>query len=298
MATMLEQHDAGEKQVDVYVAHLLEHGYVVIPQTEDPRVLKSLDSDLAEPFARTPFSRGNFSGRRTVRFGRALLRSDHAKTLIQNRLILNISKRVLRPWCDSIQLNLTQAIAVHPGAPAQLPHRDQDMWCGPKGDIQYAVNVIWPLVQFRRENGATLVWKGSHREEKDKYLVDDAVIAAEMEMGDALIFLGSTLHAQGANETNEIRRAFVVGYSLSWLKPYDNNMLAYPPQIARRFSAELTELIGYNQLPANLNNFEGQSPSVLLEEDIPEYFGFVDAFRPDQVAAIDYYLEHRKPRLD
>jgi ectoine hydroxylase-related dioxygenase (phytanoyl-CoA dioxygenase family) len=205
---------------------------------------------------------------------------------------------VLRPWCESIQLNLTQGIAVHPGAPAQLPHRDQDMWSGPKGEMEYMVNVIWPLNHFTRENGATLIWKGSHREDKDKYLVDDGVIAAEMAVGDVLMFLGSTLHGQGTNDSEEIRRALVVGYSLSWLKPYENNMLAYPPHIARTFPPELLELIGYQQLPSNLNNFEGQSPTVLLQDEVPEYFGVVDVFRPDQVAAIDYYLEHRKPRLD
>jgi hypothetical protein len=52
---------------------------------------------------------------------------------------------VLLPWCDRIQLNTTQAIGVHPGAPAQLPHRDQDMWRGPVGEIEYLVNVMWPL---------------------------------------------------------------------------------------------------------------------------------------------------------
>jgi ectoine hydroxylase-related dioxygenase (phytanoyl-CoA dioxygenase family) len=286
-----------KSDVERYSTSLLEEGFVVIRNAMDPEIIRALDVDLAQPFACTPFSQGNFFGGRTVRFGRGLLRSDHAISVVQNGLILSISEKVLSPWCDSIQLNLTQGIAVHPRAPAQLPHRDQDMWSGPKGEIQYTVNVIWPLVRFRRANGATRVWSGSHRKEKDRYLIDDDVFVAEMEVGDALIFLGSTLHAQGANDSDEIRRAFVVGYSLSWLKPYDNNMLAYPPHIARRFSPELADLIGYKQLPANLNNFEGRSPSILLQDEVPEHFGFVDEFHPDQVAAIDYYLEHRKPRL-
>jgi ectoine hydroxylase-related dioxygenase (phytanoyl-CoA dioxygenase family) len=297
MATMLHQDDPLVTDIDRYIAALVEHGYVIIPRAEDPQLIRALDADFVEPFARTPFSRGNFSGGRTVRFGRALLRSEHAASVIQNRLILGISERVLLPWCESIQLNLTQGIAVHPGAPAQLPHRDQDMWSGPKGEIEYMVNVIWPLTRFTRDNGATMVWEGSHREEKDKYLVDDGVFAAEMEVGDALIFLGSTLHGQGPNTSNEVRRALVVGYSLSWLKPYENNMLSYPPHIARRFSPMLTDLLGYRQLPANLNNFDGQCPTILLQDEIPEYLGVVDVFRPEQVEAIDYYFANRKPRV-
>jgi len=297
MATKLYQRDRLRRGIDEYAARLFDHGYLVIPKAGDPQLMASLDSDLTETFARTPFSRGNFSGGRTVRFGRALLRSQHAATVIQNELILGIAERVLLPWCESIQLNLTQGIAVHPGAPAQLPHRDQDMWSGPKGEMEYMVNVIWPLTRFTRENGATMVWAGSHREEKDKYLIDEDVVAAEMEVGDALIFLGSTLHGQGENRSEEVRRALVVGYSLSWLKPYENNMLSYPPHIARTFPPQLIDLLGYRQLPANLNNFEGQCPTILLQDEVPEYFGVVDVFRPDQVEAIDYYFANRKPRL-
>jgi len=297
MATRFKQHVSLESDIDYYSSLLLKEGYVIIRQAERPETIQALDNDFKEPFARTPFSQGNFFGERTVRFGRALIRSVHSAALVQNRLVLGVSERVLLPWCESVQLNLTQGIAVHPGAPAQLPHRDEGMWSGPKGDIEYMVNVIWPLTRFTKKNGATLVWVGSHEEEKDKYILDDGVVAAEMEVGDALLFLGRTLHAQGSNESNEIRRALAIGYSLSWLKPYENQMLAYPPSIARSFPRELAELVGYRQIPPNLNNFEAQSPMRLLEEDVPEYLGAVDAFLPEQVEAINYYHQHRKPRL-
>lgn len=297
MATQLQPEGLLHNEITHYAAILLEHGYVIIRQAHESRTLRALDEDFAEPFSVTPFSTGNFFGDRTVRFGRALIRSNHAAELVLNALVLGVSERVLLSSCESVQLNLTQAIAVHPGAPAQVPHRDQDMWGGPKGEFEYKVNVIWPLTRFTAQNGATLVWSGSHVADDRHFLADKGVVAAEMEPGDALMFLGSTLHGQGANRTDEVRRALAVGYSLSWLKPYENQMLAYPPHIARHFPRELAELVGYRQVPPNLNNYEGQSPMRLLEDDIPEHFGAVDAFRPDQVAAIDYYFEHRKPRL-
>jgi ectoine hydroxylase-related dioxygenase (phytanoyl-CoA dioxygenase family) len=297
MATLLRRQETLQCEIEFHTERLFEKGYVVIPNVVDAAVIRALDADFREPFARTPFSRGKFFGERTVRFGRALSRSPHAATLVQDELVLGIAERALGPWCEGIQLNLTQAIAVHPGAPAQLPHRDQDMWSGPKGGMEYMVNVIWPLSRFTRGNGATIVWGNSHREPKDKYIADDDTVAAEMEIGSALIFLGSTLHGQGANDSEEIRRALVVGYSLSWLKPYENQILSYPPEVARRFPPELADLIGYRQIPPNLNNFEGQSPTVLLQDHVPEHLGAVDAFRPDQVEAINYYYQHRKPRI-
>ena len=297
MATQPEWEATTRSEIDRYAAVLLEQGYVIIRGAEDPTVVSALDADFAERFSRTPFSCGNFFGNRTVRFARALIRSRHSSTLVQNPLVLGVAEQVLLPWCESVQLNLTQAIAVHPGAPTQLPHRDQDMWDGPKGDVEYMVNVIWPLTRFSRANGATLVWTGSHIEERDKYILDEGVIAAEMEIGDALLFLGKTLHAQGANTTSEIRRALAIGYSLSWLKPYENQMLSYPPHIARHFPRELAELVGYRQVPPNLNNYEGQSPMRLLEDEVPEYFGAVDAFRPEQVDRLLFRAPQAAPRL-
>jgi ectoine hydroxylase-related dioxygenase (phytanoyl-CoA dioxygenase family) len=297
MNALLKSQDILQGKIDYWTDRLLETGYVIIPDAADPELIAELDEDFREPFEKTPFSQGNFFGNRTVRFARALIRSRHSATLVQDELIQGIAERVLLPFCESIQLNLTQAIAVHPGAPAQLPHRDQDMWGGPKGTMEYMVNVIWPLTRFTRQNGGTVLWGKSHREEKNRYIADDDTVAAEMEPGSALIFLGSTLHGQGANVSDEVRRALVVGYSLSWLKSYENQFLAYPPEVARHFSPELADLVGYAQIPPNLNNFEAQSPTVLLKGEVPEHLGAVDAFRPDQKEAIDYYRAHGKPRL-
>ncbi|MFA6124510.1 MAG: phytanoyl-CoA dioxygenase family protein [Sphingomonas sp.] len=108
-----------------HAADLTAQGYCIIPDALPRATIGALDDDLASDFARTPFGQGGFYGTTTKRFGRLLVRSPHAAALVQHRLILGVVEAVLSPWCDRIQLNTTQAIAVHPGAPAQLPHRDQ-----------------------------------------------------------------------------------------------------------------------------------------------------------------------------
>jgi ectoine hydroxylase-related dioxygenase (phytanoyl-CoA dioxygenase family) len=112
-----------------------------------------------------------------------------------------------------------------------------------------------------------------------------------MAPGSALLFLGSTLHAAGANRSAAIRRGMIVGYSLGWLKTYENQFLAYPPDIARTFAPELAALVGYRQHRPNLGNFEGRCPSVLLHGTPAARFGAVDALRPDQVAAVEAHAE-------
>jgi ectoine hydroxylase-related dioxygenase (phytanoyl-CoA dioxygenase family) len=279
--------------VERWSAALLRDGYCIIPDALPPAAIRDLDDDLAQVFARTPFCTGGFYGETTKRFGRLLARSPRAAGLVQHALILRIVETILSPWCDRIQLNVTQAIAVHPGAPAQLPHRDQDMWRGPVGELEYLVNVMWPLTPFTAENGATMVWPGSHGPKALEPEPEGSPIAAEMMPGAALLFLGSALHGAGANRTAAVRRGLVIGYSLGWLKPYENQWLAYPPEVARHFPEELAALVGYRQHRPNLGNYEGQCPSVLLSQDPDQPLGAIDALRPDQEALVAAYVESR-----
>lgn len=285
---------------DPDIAHwstqLLKDGYIIVRNAIDPAVIEAIDHDFAPHFEQTPFSQGFFFGAKTIRFGRALIKSPQAAKLIQHRLVQGVAEQVLGPYCNGIQLNLTQAIAVHPGAPAQLPHRDEDMWPGPKGQFEYMINVIWPFTRFTVETGATRLWKGSHRGDREAFLPDDRCISAEMEPGDCVVWLGSTLHGQGENSSDEVRRGMAIGYSLSWLKQYENQYLSYPPEIAKTFSKELAELIGYRQLPPNLNNFEARSPMTLLEDEGSEPAGAVDALIEFQEVASRYYAEHGHTR--
>ena len=86
----------------------------------------------------------------------------------------------------------------------------------------------------------------------------------------------------------------IVSYCLGWLKPYENQWLAYPPPIARRFAPELAALVGYRQHRPNLGNYEGQCPSLLLKDDRPDRIGAIDALRPDQQALVADYVTRQQ----
>jgi ectoine hydroxylase-related dioxygenase (phytanoyl-CoA dioxygenase family) len=276
--------------IDRWTDTLRREGHCIIPDLLPAAKIAALDDHFVPIFDRTPFCQGGFYGATTKRFGSLLSRSTHMAALVQHELVMGIVEQILSPWCDTIQLNVTQAIAVHPGALAQMPHRDQDMWRGPVGETEYLVNVIWPLNGFSAENGATTVWPRSHGANALGGDPDTAPIPAAMPPGSALLFLGSTLHGAGANITDAVRRGLVVGYALGWLKPYENQWLAYPPAIARGFSPELAALVGYRQHRPNLGNYEGQCPSILLQDRIDDAIGAIDALRPDQVALIDAFV--------
>lgn len=266
-------------------------GFCRIPALLPRALMAALEADLDATFAAAPFCIGDFYGTRTKRFGRLLARSPRARFLAEHPAVLALTQQLLGQWCDTLQLNVMQAIEIHPGEIAQAPHRDQDMWHGPKGQMEYLVNVMWPLTPFRTQNGATVVWPRSHGEAIERDPPSEPGIPVQCDPGDALLFLGSTLHQGGANTSTAPRRGIVVGYSLGWLKPYENPWLAYPPEIARTFPESLAALVGYCQHRPNLGNFEGQCPSRLLRGDAPDILAATDALLPAQVAMVADHAE-------
>lgn len=277
-----------------WLRKLCADGYCIIPRLMDERWIAGLDADLADAFERAPMGKGDFYGHRTKRFGGLLRRSRLAGDLVLQPLVLALAREILGNACDTIQLNVAQAIAIHPGEIEQFPHCDQDMWAGRKGEYEYLLNVIWPLTEFTRLNGATRIYPGTHKRPIDSLDSLEEPVVAECSPGDAICFLGSTLHGAGPNRTNAVRRGVVIGYSLGWLKPYENPWLAYPPRVARTFSPELARLAGYTQHRPNLGNFEGQCPSILLHEEVPDFPQATDALRPDQADAVREFAEARR----
>lgn len=271
-------------------SELLGQGWTIVRDALPRPRIDALSAEIDDRFVRTPFSDGLFSGSRTKRFHGLLKRSRIVSELVLHRQILALVEEALLPFCDSLQLNLTQAIEIHPGSPAQVPHRDQDMWGGEKGCTEYLVNVMWPLTPFRRENGGTLLWSGTQRRQDERRLPPCDAVSPELEPSDALLFLGSTLHAGGANRTLLPRRGIIISYCLGWLKPYENMWLTYPPEVARGFSSELQAIIGYRRHRPNLGNYDGQCPSVLLGDGVGEYVGARDALTRDQERRIAAFL--------
>lgn len=289
MTNLFTYRQAVEPEVD---DDLERHGFCVLRDIASKTEIAEIDQALDPRFAATPFCQGGFYGPRTKRFGGLLKRVPAVERLVRHPAIMRRVRSVLEPWCDTIQLNLTQALELHPGAPAQFPHRDQDMWRGPTGQIEYLVNVMWPISPFKAENGATLIWPGSHN--ASSAVKEAQPIAVEAEPGSAILFLGSTLHGAGANMTGAIRRGIIVSYCLGWLKPYENQWLTYPPDAARAFDPELAALVGYQQHRPNLGNYDGQCPSILLRGEPPEYLAATDALRPDQEGALAEFLDQQR----
>jgi ectoine hydroxylase-related dioxygenase (phytanoyl-CoA dioxygenase family) len=179
--------------------------------------------------------------------GLAAVSPTFANEVIAHHAYTALCDAVLLPSCSRYQLNLGHLIARGPGAEAQLPHRDEDVWPHfprPHDEIQIASLVA--LTDFRVDTGATRVVPGSHRWPRDRRPEPHDIADAVVPPGGAVIYLGSTIHYAGTNSTvDEWRLGAHVSFTLGWLRTEENNSLAVPPEIARTLAPRAQELLGY-----------------------------------------------------
>lgn len=244
---------------------LRSNGYVIFDRLVADAVIDEVCNDLEPWFAETPRCRGDFYGWSTTRLGAVPLKSPASHSLLMHEMMLSVMDAVLRPHCDWYQLNLSQAVRIHPGERQQAPHRDEEMWPCAKNGAEYLVNVMWALTDFTVENGATLIWPRSQFDPLRRDMSPAHAIVATMPRGSALVYLGSVTHGAGANRSSSPRTGLILSYCLGWLKQYENAFLTYPPNIARQFAKPLRDLLGYRIHRPNLGCYEGQDPSVLFE---------------------------------
>jgi len=269
---------------------LLTRGYCILRGLMPAARIEAMSRSLDDRFARTPYCVGDFHGARTKRFHRLFARLDGAADLAMQPDILAATHAALGSWCDFPEINLTQGLEVHPGAPAQIPHTDQAMWpFAPKGTMELCVNVFWPFVEFSEENGATRLWPDTHHRPRIAEDPLDEPEIARMGPGDALIVLGSTVHGAGANRSGRPRRAAIVSYCLGWLKAYENQALAYPPDLVRGLDPELAAMLGYRWHRPNLGTYDGQCPSILLEAEVPDNLATVDALSAEHADLVERF---------
>lgn len=227
-------------------AVLARDGAVVIDELVAPSVMDAVRGELASYLAATPFGPDEFSGRRTRRTGGLVARSATCRDLVMNPLVLDATRETLKD-ATSFQLHLTQVIAIGPGEPAQVIHRDQwafDFFPFPRGyDVQ--CNTIWAMTDFSEENGATrVIPKSNHLDDGLRFEESDT-IPAEMRKGSVLLYTGSLYHGGGANRSDDVRAGINITYVRSWLRQEENQYLAVPFEIARTLPVELLRLIGY-----------------------------------------------------
>jgi ectoine hydroxylase-related dioxygenase (phytanoyl-CoA dioxygenase family) len=234
-----------------------------------------------EPYlSRVPHSLGSFTGKRTRRTLRLIVKSPAVREMIDDDLIQDACARLFRGEAYHHQLHATEAVCIDPGEAAQSLHRDDGTYpfrhpCPPS-----VVNTIWALDDFTRDNGATRVIPGSHRWNDQRRALENETTPAIMPSGSVLLIDGALVHGGGENRSSRSRTALLLGYSLGWLRPAENPQLAVPPAQAKHLSKRLQDLLGY-KTHGYLGNFEGTQPSAAWRDPLPDVLAAEDLYGPE-----------------
>jgi len=243
---MSVEHLAASTPAEQVAAVLGRDGVVVVDRVVAPDVLDRARTELDPYLHATAVGTDEFSGRNTRRTGGLVARSATCRELIMHPLVLD-TVRVVLGHVAAFQLHLTQVIAIGPGEPAQLVHRDQwayDFFPFPKG-YEAQCNTIWAMTDFTARNGATRVIPGSNHFDDRLEFTEDDTEPAEMAKGSVLFYTGSLYHGAGANRSDDTRYGVNITYNCAWLRQEENQYLSVPLEIARGLPVDLLRLMGY-----------------------------------------------------
>lgn len=110
------------------------------------------------------------------------------------------------------------------------------------------VNVIWMLVDFTRENGATRVVPGSHRlgeYPREGSWKESEVQQACAPAGTALLIDGRIWHGTGANIGGEERLAVLTTFCAPQFRQQENFTLSTDRNLIKELDADILELLGF-----------------------------------------------------
>ena len=248
-------------RVEDVVAALERDGGVAIEGFLASETLAGLRQDLLPLMELQPVGRDGFSGHQTRRLSALFAHTRHCAEIATHPLYLPAAEHFLRRPRDvwvgedrltlaaDVRIGVTQAIQIGPGQPAQPLHRDDTafLWRHPSRGREGRVQVICAVSDFTAENGGTLVIPGSHLWDDERKPERFEAIPTLMKAGSALIFLGSTFHAGGANTTkNEFRTAVGLALDASNVRQEENMYLSLTSAEVASYPEPIQRLLGWS----------------------------------------------------
>ena len=243
--------------VDELVQEIEEQGYTIIPdaitsdQVADAIVAMDEVFEWERPIAERFGEQTD--NQKVVR--NVLGKHPFFETFFNNLPVVTLCRRLLG---DDMVLHDTTARSILPSAGREdlhgfQVHVDRETFTvNPFKDaahIPIAINVLWAFVDFTAENGATMLWPGTHRslEVPDPSGDYPDYLQAEMPAGSVVMWDAATWHATGLNKSVGARHSAVAFYQRGWVKGDINNERVLPPEVRSRLGPDMRRLLGLDR---------------------------------------------------
>ena len=250
-----------ESHLQSLLARVNEEGYVILPKLISDETIDAIRAE-SEPFLRYD-GRTEFEGFKTRRIYSVIEKTLACNPMIDHPLVMALLDRFLLP---NYLLSQLQVINVLPGEIRQPLHHDDGFYPIPRPRKPIGAALIWALDDFTADNGATLVYPGSHLwgDVPPAEIDVGKMVPAVMPAGAAVFFLGTLWHCAGANQTGQPRLAATTQYCEPWARQQENYCLAISRERARQCSDKIQALLGYSMLFPFIGFVDGRDPIRLL----------------------------------
>nr|WP_090345021.1 phytanoyl-CoA dioxygenase family protein [Mycolicibacterium malmesburyense]CRL77019.1 phytanoyl-CoA dioxygenase (PhyH) family protein [Mycolicibacterium malmesburyense] len=247
--------------VDADMAALDHNGYLIWENLLSSDECQQIKETVAPWLEHT--GRNAFEGRHTQRVYSLLSRTRVCDRLVDHPRVLAVLDRLLM---DNYLLSALQAINIQPGETAQMAHHDDGFYPIPRPREPLAAATIWAIDDFTADNGATVLYPGSHRWGRRRPEPDDPAMPVVMPAGSCVFFVGTLWHGGGANTSQNARLAVTAQYCQPWLRPMEAFTLSISRDTAREVSDDIRRMIGYSIHPPFVGAVDGLHPLRLLDQ--------------------------------
>lgn len=267
-----DAHDTSSTTIGTLLDTINRDGGVIVENLISRSLAARIKSDLHASFASDAPDKSGFFPSTTQRAS-GLLNHDSCIELATNPLFISIANALVSShftfWRGDCQetvhgkpiISSTVGFRVNPGGKQQVLHRDDNDYHPHPVTLPVMIGCVTALTKTTKQNGATIAIPGSHLWGPERRPRDQEAVAAELEPGDAFIFLGNLYHAGGANlTTNQYRETVGIFLCKPTLRPAENQFLMIPLEKVRKMTPQAQRLLGYGVLPPGVGFVDYQDP--------------------------------------
>ncbi|KAK5462925.1 hypothetical protein LTS15_002637 [Exophiala xenobiotica] len=240
------------------VEHVLEHGYVVIPDCFTKAEAEEARGEITRLLGKDPLGgRNSFEGLSTNRIYSLLNKTRVFDKFVILPRVLALNDYFLDP---GYLLSAFHTISINPGEKAQPLHHDDGYIQFPRPRLPFGSAIMVALDEYTATNGATRIIPGSHKWGSSRRGTPEESIAALCPEGGVVYFISTLWHGGGANVSDRPRQSATVQYCNPYIRPIENQILAVDPRKLDRIHPRIVDMMQYKHMEPFMGYADGMGP--------------------------------------
>lgn len=249
-----------EPQLRSDIQHVLEHGYVIIPNCFSKQEAKEARDEISRLLGNSPAGgRNPFEGLNTNRIYSLLNKSRVFDKFAVLPRVLALNDYFLDP---GYQISAFHTITINPGEMKQALHHDDGYIQVARPRPPFGSAIMVAFSEYTAFNGATRIIPRSHLwdSEKARQPNEEQTIPALVPEGGVVYFLSTLIHGGGQNTTEQARQSATVQYCNPYIRPIECQILAVDPRKLDEIDPRIVDMMGYKEMKPFMGYVDALNP--------------------------------------